>query len=458
MNIHFIAIGGSIMHQLAIALHRKGYRITGSDDEIFDPAKSQLFKYGLLPEEFGWYASKINANLDAVILGMHARLDNAELLKARELGLPIYSFPQYVYEQSKNKLRVVVGGSHGKTTVTAMIMHVLRRCGKDFDYLVGASLVGFEYSVKLSHDAPLIILEGDEYLSSPIHQQPKFHFYLPQIAVLTGVAWDHINVFPDFDDYVNQFEIFTQKMPKGATLIYYAGSPILQKNAQNATHLQRLGYHSAPHEIENGNNYLLGGEGEKFELNVFGRHNMQNLQAARLVCAQLGISDAKFMQAITDFGGAAKRLQTLAKNDDCTVFLDFAHAPSKAKASVEAVRQLHPKRKFVACFELHTYSSLNADFLPQYKNALNAADEAIVFYNEHTFAIKKMPPLDESIVKSAFGRSDLTVIKDKNELENTLMRKTYANSSLLLMSSGNFGGLNVNDIAKFALQSANKFG
>src|SRR5215211_940998 len=380
MNIHFISIGGSVMHQLAIALKRKGYHITGSDDEIFEPAKGNLVKEGILPDEIGWHPEKINKGLDAVILGMHAKADNPELLKAKELGLPIYSFPEYIFQESKNKTRIVVGGSHGKTTTTSMIMHVLKETQKDFDYLVGARLQGFNQSVKLT-DAPIVVCEGDEYPASIVEKRPKFHFLFPDIAVITGIAWDHINVFPTFDNYLEQFSIFIEKIEKGGHLIYNNTDAILkelvEKHARTDIHYHP--YDVPEHTIEFGVTKLMI-DGNEADLKVFGDHNLLNIHAAWLVCKQLGIAAADFARAISSFTGAAKRLELLAKNDSIIFYRDFAHAPSKVKATIEAVRRQFPQKTLIAVLELHTYSSLNESFMKEYKGALKDADWAAVFY------------------------------------------------------------------------------
>lgn len=449
MKIHFIAIGGSVMHQLAIALHNKGYAISGSDDEIFDPAASNLQKYDIFPKKLGWHPEKITKNLDAVILGMHARKNNPELLAAQQLNIPIYSFPEYIYEQSKNKKRVVIGGSHGKTSITAMIMHVLQYWDYEFDYLVGAKLAGFDYSVKIT-DAPIIILEGDEYLTSPLHPVPKFHCYHPNIALLSGIAWDHINVFPTFENYVSQFKIFAAGIEAEQTLIYNKEDDLLKEIAQEASHLKTIAYHSPDYTTEDGRFNLLWNS-QKIPLQIFGKHNLQNLEGARLVCRQLGVSDPQFFAAIRKFKGAARRLELVGENEHCAVYRDFAHAPSKVKATTNALNELHPGRQLIACLELHTYSSLNKAFLPQYAHALSAAQQAIVYFDAHTFAIKKLPPLSPSDVIAAFDHPNLQVFTQADELFAHLNGINWQYTDLLMMSSGNFGGINMKDITTFAL-------
>lgn len=443
MNIHFIAIGGSVMHQLAIALRKKGYQVTGSDDEIFEPARTNLEKEGLLPPAIGWFPEKIHAGLDAVILGMHAKGDNPELLRASELKLPIYSFPEYIYQESRDKKRVVVGGSHGKTTTTSMIMNVLKSVGQDFDYLVGARLEGFAQSVNIT-DAPLIVCEGDEYPASTLEKRPKFHFLFPHIAILTGIAWDHINVFPTFEIYLEQFRIFLSKIEPGGVLIYNETDPVLVRLVEeypNPT-FRKIGYGIPEHRIENGIT-LVTLEGQSGKLKVFGGHNLLNLNAAFLVAKELGIKTAGFLKGMASFSGAAKRLELLANTPEVNVYRDFAHAPSKVKATIEAVSTQFPNRELIAVLELHTFSSLNEQFLSEYRGALDPADKAVVFYSRHALELKRLPPLAPSTVEAGFGKAGLVVIQDREELADWLMHQSYKNVNLLLMSSGNYDGLDV---------------
>ena len=448
MKVHFIAIGGSVMHQLAIALHRKGYTVSGSDDEIFEPARTNLQQEGLLPAAIGWFPEKISADLDAVILGMHARGDNPELLRAKESGLSIYSFPEYIYQESRDKTRVVVGGSHGKTTTTSMIMHVLREAGKDFDYLVGARLEGFAQSVNITN-APVIVCEGDEYPASVLEKRPKFHFLFPHIAVLTGIAWDHINVFPTFENYLDQFRIFMDKIVPGGVLIYNATDPVLKKLVEeHPSPVRRVPYAVPDHELKNGIT-IVRLEGQSGTLKVFGDHNLLNLQAAYWVCRELGLDTGSFIRGIASFTGAAKRLELLAGNDKTRVYRDFAHAPSKVKATIDAVKKQFPGRKLLAVLELHTYSSLSEQFLSEYHGAMDPADAGVVFYSRHALELKRLPPLEEKKVVEGFGKKDLTVINEKEELQAWLMKQSYENVTLLLMSSGNYDGL---DIVSFAEQ------
>ncbi len=444
MHVHFIAIGGSVMHQLAIALKRKGYFVSGSDDEIFEPAKSNLEKENILPSETGWFPEKITKNIDAVILGMHAKDDNSELQKAKELGLKIYSFPEYIYQGSKDKIRVAVGGSHGKTSTTAMIMHVLKNAEKKFDYLVGARLHGFEQSVNIT-DAPIIICEADEYPASVIEKRPKFHFLFPHIAVITGIAWDHINVFPTFDFYLEQFKIFINKIEANGVLIYNESDEILKKlvDENKRSDIRYEPYRLPTYFIEDGKTEVII-EGEKSApLKVFGNHNLLNLHAAYLVCRELGVGAQVFIKAIADFAGAAKRLELLSKKNSCNIYRDFAHAPSKVKATIEAVKQQFPERKLIAVLELHTYSSLNENFMKEYNGAMNDADEAVVFYSSHALELKRMPELPKEKVKQGFAKDNLLVINKKEDLEQFLQKEDYSNSNLLLMSSGNYDGLDI---------------
>jgi UDP-N-acetylmuramate: L-alanyl-gamma-D-glutamyl-meso-diaminopimelate ligase len=434
------------MHNLALDVLSQGHKVTGSDDEIFDPALSRLKEHKILPEKFGWYPKNITEDIDVIILGMHARKNNPELLKAQELGLTIYSFPEFIYQHSKNKTRVVIGGSHGKTTTTAMIMHVLKTLNKEFDYMVGSSIDGFDRMVKMS-DAPIIILEGDEYLTSAIDHRPKFLLYKADIAQLTGIAWDHINVFPTFEGYLEQFELFINQLPDGAPLTYYASDEHLQKMVQpHENRLELLPYTELNHTIENGQTFLKTEKG-KIPLHVFGLHVLQNMAGAKHICNQLNISNSEFYQAISSFEGTAKRMEKIKDSDNLVVFRDFAHSPSKVQATVNAVKQQYRNHKLIACFELHTFSSLNKNFLTEYNGSLNKADEAIVYYDEHVLELKKMPALDIEEVAEAFGGS-IEVYTDAEMLHNFIHSIGKNSSSkgnektvLLLMSSGTFSNL-----------------
>ncbi len=446
MHIHFIAIGGSAMHNLAIALHKKGYKVTGSDDEVFEPSKSRLLKYNLLPKKEGWQPEIISDKIDVIILGMHAREDNPELLRARELGLKIYSYPEYLYEQAKDKLRIVIGGSHGKTTTTSMIMHVLKYNKVDFDYMVGANLDGFETMVGLKEDTDIAVFEGDEYLSSPIDKRPKFHHYRPDIALLTGIAWDHINVFPDFNQYVDQFRIFAGMIEEGGAFIYYEGDEYLRNIERGLRKdIKAYPYKTPEFYIENNVTYLVDGK-NKVRLEVFGEHNLQNIAGAKIVCNKLGLSDEEFYGAISEFRGSARRLEVISENNDATVFYDFAHSPSKLKATTTAVKNQYKDRQLVAVMELHTFSSLKKDFLPQYKGAMESADKAYVYFDPHTIEHKKLEPITSEQVKDAFGGNNIEVLTDSRVLFEKLRKYEWTNKNLLIMSSGNFSGV---DIKKF---------
>ncbi|MDV7185784.1 Mur ligase family protein [Lutibacter sp. TH_r2] len=441
MNIHFIAIGGSAMHNLAIALQQKGYQITGSDDTIFEPSKSRLDKRGLLPNEFGWFPEKITTNIDAVILGMHAKGDNPELLKAKELGLKIYSYPEFLYEQSKNKTRVVIGGSHGKTTITSMILHVLNYHEVAVDYMVGAQLDGFDTMVHLTEENEFMVLEGDEYLSSPIDLRPKFHLYKPNIALISGIAWDHINVFPTFENYVEQFSIFTDSLTNGGIMVYNEEDVEVKNVVENSeSPIKKYPYYTPQHTIKNGTTYIETPDGE-LPLEIFGKHNLQNMAGAKWICQHMGIGEEEFYEAISTFKGASKRLEKIAESDSTVVFKDFAHSPSKVEATTNAVKNQYVKRNVIACLELHTYSSLNAEFLKEYEGALDKADVAVVFYSPHAVEIKKLEEVSESQIREAFNREDLIIYTNPSEFREYLFNQNLNNSALLLMSSGNYGGL-----------------
>ena len=441
MNVHFIAIGGSAMHNLAIALSRKGANVTGSDDEIFEPSRTRLEKQGILPDTIGWFPEKINAQLDAVILGMHARADNPELLRAKELGLEIYSYPEYLYEQSKNKTRVVIGGSHGKTTITSMLLHVVNALGMNVDYMVGAQLEGYDCMVKLTEEANVMILEGDEYLSSPIDRRPKFHLYKPDVAIISGIAWDHINVFPTFENYVEQFDTFCSLISENGTLIYNVDDEEVNKlGVKFSSTKQTVAYQTPEYDVtETGT--LLYFNGEKYPLKIFGSHNLQNLMGAMRIGQNIGIEPEDFFKAIESFTGAGKRLQKVAEKGTFTMFKDFAHSPSKLKATTKAVKEQFVKRHVVACMELHTFSSLKKEFLPHYENAMQAADEAIVYFSHEVVAHKKLDPITKELVAAGFG-GGVTVLNETQEILDFIHSKNWNNSVLLMMSSGNFDGIN----------------
>ncbi len=447
-RIHFIAIGGAVMHQLALALLRQGNEVSGSDDEINDPAKSNLAAAGILPAAYGWHPERITKDIDAIVLGMHAKADNPELIAAQALGIPIYSFPEYVYEVSKNKKRVVVAGSHGKTTITSMIMHILRKQGIDFDYLVGAKVSGFEQSVRLS-DAPIIVLEGDEYPASVIEKRPKIFFYHPHISVVSGIAWDHINVFPTYEIYRNQFEQYLSGIAAGAPVYYNnTDTEVQHVIGTSTTHLQAEPYNMPAFHYEDGI-AVLDTEFGAIPVSVFGRHNLLNMQAAIAVCIQLGVSKKACYEAIADFSGAARRLEKLFQNDKLVAYRDFAHAPSKLKATLDAVREGYPTHKLIACFELHTYSSLNAEFLSEYAHSIDSADDAVVYFSHHALQLKGLPALATATVKQYFEREDLVVIDEKQALQEhitALLNQSSQPTCLLLMSSGTFDGIDWNSV------------
>ena len=446
MNIHFIAIGGAAMHNLALALHLKGDAITGSDDEIFDPSKSRLSAYGILPKAFGWFPEKITAQLDAIVLGMHAKADNPELLKAQELGLKIYSYPEFLYEQSKFKTRVVIGGSHGKTTITSMILHVMHYFNRDLDYMVGAQLEGFDVMVKLTDDNDFIILEGDEYLSSPIDRRPKFHLYKPNIALLSGIAWDHINVFPTWENYVEQFSIFVDSIVEGGSITYNIEDVEVKKVVEGSDNtIRKFPYQTPEYQVENGITILETEEGS-MPIEIFGKHNLNNLAGAKWICQQMGIDENDFYEAISSFQGASKRLERIAETENCVAYKDFAHSPSKVLATTNALKNQFPNRKLIACLELHTYSSLNPEFLTEYKGALDAADVAVVFYSPHAVEIKKLKAISQQQIADAFQRDDLIIYTNPTAFKDFLFSQQFNDTSLLLMSSGNYGGLDFDEL------------
>ena len=452
MRVHFIAIGGSAMHNLAIALNRKGYVVTGSDDEIFEPSRTRLERDGILPNKMGWEPTNITSNLDAVILGMHAREDNPELLRAKELKIPIFSYPEYLYEQSKNKTRVVIGGSHGKTTITSMILHVCRELDKNVDYMVGAQLEGYDCMVKLSEETDVIILEGDEYLSSPIDRRPKFHLYKPHIALLSGIAWDHINVFPTFDNYVSQFDTFCQLIEGNGALVFNSTDNEIQKIASKQQERIELLPYFTPKYQPTDSGTILTWETKKYDLKIFGEHNLQNLMGAMLVCQKMGISNQDFLPAMANFTGAGKRLQKVVENESFTMFKDFAHSPSKLKATTKAVKEQFSDRKVIACMELHTFSSLKKEFLPHYKNSMSMADEALVYYSPAVVSHKKLEPITKELVSAGFG-GGIEVANETSEVLDFIKEKVTKDSVLLMMSSGNFDGIEYDNLGNELIET-----
>jgi UDP-N-acetylmuramate: L-alanyl-gamma-D-glutamyl-meso-diaminopimelate ligase len=446
MRIHFIAIGGAVMHNLAIALQNKGYTVTGSDDEIFEPSRSRLKKYGLLPEKWGWDQAKITSDIDTIILGMHAKSDNPELIKAHDLGLRIMSFPEFLYEQTKNKKRIVIAGSHGKTTTTAMIMHVLRTIGVKFDYMVGSQIDGFDTMVGLSDEAQLAVFEGDEYLTSAIDRRPKFHLYLPDIAVLNGIAWDHMNVFPTFENYTEQFKIFIEKISPGGSLIYFDGDPEVKKIALASSDNIRKTAYKVHGYFQNKTGFYAATHNRVIPLKIFGEHNMQNLAAARAVCLDIGVKEDDFYDAIMSFEGTSRRLQKLNENEKGLIFLDFAHSPSKVKATVDAICSRYPAREIIVFLELHTYSSLSSEFLPLYENTLANATTAFVYFNPHAIELKKLKNLSREAVQKAFGGENISVYDDSKQMFSFIKLKKYRCPVYLFMSSGDFDGFDFNSL------------
>jgi len=447
MKIHFIAIGGSAMHNLALAMHQKGYQVTGSDDAIFEPSKTRLQNKGLLPEKLGWFPEKITTDMDVIILGMHAKEDNPELLKAQELQLKIYSYPEFIYQQSKNKTRVVIGGSHGKTTITAMILHVMRYFNVNVDYMVGAKLEGFDTMVHLTQENDFILLEGDEYLSSPIDRRPKFHWYQPNIALLSGIAWDHINVFPTYKNYLEQFKLFIEQITNGGILVYNQEDPDLVGLIEKATNpIRKIPYQTPKNYfLKNNTTYLSTPEGD-MPIQVFGKHNLSNLMGAKWICQQMGVDEIDFFEAIASFKGASRRLEKISENENRTIFKDFAHSPSKVKATTQAVREQYPNSGLIACLELHTYSSLTSEFLEEYRSTLDNADIAIVFYSPESLEIKRLKQITKEQITKSFNRNDLLVFTQPRLLEQYLYSLELKNKVLLLMSSGNYGGLNMDEL------------
>jgi UDP-N-acetylmuramate: L-alanyl-gamma-D-glutamyl-meso-diaminopimelate ligase len=452
MRVHFIAIGGAVMHNLAIALHKKGYIVTGSDDEIFEPSRTRLGKYGLLPAAQGWDASCITNKIDTIILGMHAREDNPELIRARELGIRIMSFPEYIYEQTKNKKRIVVAGSHGKTTTTAIIMHVFKFLGIRFDYMVGSSIDGYETMVGLSDDSEIAVLEGDEYLTSAIDKRPKFHLYMPDIAIINGIAWDHMNVFPTYKGYIDQFRIFIEKITEGGCLIYFDGDPVVKELVLASEKSIRKIPYKVHGYFQNKTGFFAATHNRVVPVKIFGEHNMQNLSAAKEACIASGVSEDDFYEAVQSFEGTSKRLQKLNENEKGVVYLDFAHSPSKVKATVEAIVSRYPGRDIVAVLELHTYSSLSPGFLPLYNGTLEKATMAMVYFNHHAISLKRLPDLSSEDVKRAFGKGNITVYDNSAEMFSFIRQQKFNNPVYLFMSSGDYDGCNIKSLSEELLR------
>ncbi|WP_417602631.1 UDP-N-acetylmuramate--L-alanine ligase [Owenweeksia hongkongensis] len=441
MKVHFIAIGGSAMHNLAIALHQKGYEVSGSDDEIFEPSRSRLDSRGLLPKYMGWHPENITTDLDYIILGMHARKDNPELAKANELGIKVLSYPEFIFEQSKDKTRVVIAGSHGKTTISAMILHVLHYHNHQCDFMIGAQLEGFDAMVRLTNDSDFILLEGDEYLSSPIDLRPKFLHYKPNIALISGIAWDHVNVFTTYDDYVKQFDLLLESIEPGGVVIYNQTDTEVDNVVERTKNeVKKFAYGLPDYEVNDGH-VILNTEEGPVPLSIFGKHNMNNLEGARWICNQMGINDEQFYEAITSFKGAARRLETIEAPEGIKAFRDFAHAPSKVNATVNAVKESFPDRRVIACLELHTFSSLNIEFMDQYAESMDAADVKYVYFNPEVVAHKRLPELNTQAIQDKFGNSQLEVFDDNTNLISKIKTELKKDDVLLIMSSGSFDGI-----------------
>jgi UDP-N-acetylmuramate: L-alanyl-gamma-D-glutamyl-meso-diaminopimelate ligase len=438
MNVHFIAIGGAIMHNLAICLQNMGHSVSGSDDNIFDPAKSNLEKVGLMPAKIGFDVAYISKDIDAIILGMHAKQDNVELKKAQDLGIRIYSFPEFIYEQSKTKIRIVVGGSHGKTTTTAMIMHVMRTMNFDFDYLVGSSLAGFDLSVKLSN-APYIVLEGDEYLSSPIEMTSKFHYYKPNIAIITGIAWDHVNVFPTWESYIETFNTFLKNLSSDAQAILFEQDKTLQEIAKNAS-CQVQFYNTPDYKIKDEKTFIIW-EGLQYPLAFFGKHNIENLESARIACEAIGIKGEDFFEAIASFTGTAKRLEVISNKNKIVAFRDFAHSPSKLEATLNSVKEQYEHKKLIACMELHTFSSTNKDFLSEYQGSMQQGDLAIIYMSAKAFELKGKDAISDETIHETFEQENIHVCRNPKELLALLNMNYSKDAVFLFMSSGSFDGI-----------------
>lgn len=447
MKIHFIAIGGTVMHNLAIALHEQGYQISGSDEEIYEPSRSELDAHGLLPQE-GWDPGKIHSGLDAVILGMNVRKNNKELKKALELGIRIYSFPEYLYEHSKNKKRIVIGGSYGKSTITAMVMQVLKTNNINFDYMVGSRISCFERLVRLTPDAPFIILEGDEYMSSPVDRTPKFHLYHPHMTLLSGIAWDHMNAFKTFENYKKQFRKFLKIATGGGKVFYYENDPVLGDVVeQSHWSLLKIPYGEHPFRVED-NRFILQTKYGSVPLKLIGKHNMQNIMGAMMICRDLGIEDHQFYQAIQDFQGIDKRQQLIAANGHVSMYIDYAQAPASVEATVNAFRETYRSRRLITCLELHTFSSLNREYLPLYKGSLDESDEAMVFFDPELVRQRKLPELTPEWIRKQFGKNDLKVFTSPQALESALKKLDEPAMVLLFMTAGKFAGLDLQQLAQ----------
>lgn len=450
-KIHFIAIGGSIMHSLAIELKQQGVEVSGSDDEIFEPSRSRLATHGLLPKEEGWFPERIHKDLDAVIVGMHAKADNPELQRAQSLGIPVYSFPEFIYRFAEDKQRIVVAGSHGKTTITSMIMHVLKHYGRSFDYVVGAKVEGFDNNIRLSEEAPVIIIEGDEYPAAVFKPEPKFFYYHPHITVISGIAWDHANVYPTEDEYVRQFEKLADLgSVKAGSIVYNKEDARLSSivEGKERPDVSLIPYQTHPYRVQNGLYELKLPNKSHLAVEIFGKHNMANIAAAKAVCMRIGITEDMFYEAIRSFKGAQRRLQLISQSPAISVFSDFAHAPSKVKASIGALKERNPERRLLACLELHTYSSLNRNFLPQYKDSMKAADLRAVYFNPAKLLQKGLPTLHADDIRNAFNDPELQVFDDSRQMQEFIEKQVEPGMNVLLMSSGNFDNLDLQAVGQ----------
>jgi len=446
-SVHFIAIGGSVMHNLALALKKMGMRISGSDDEIYEPAAGKL-KSGGIEANIGWQPEKMDASIDLVVLGMHAKADNPELAKAKSLKLPIVSFPDFIRRWSANQQRIVIGGSHGKSSITALAMHVLNQLNKKFDYLIGAEVEGFSLTVSLS-DAPIIIIEGDEYLASKLDPVAKFLKYDHHIGLISGIAWDHKNVFPSFEDYTQQFEQFADKTPKAGSIIYNEKDLLAKKIGEKEREDVRkvpYGVHDAV--IKNGVTYLKTKDYGEVKISVFGDHNLENIGAVLALVKLLGIEEKAFYQAVQTFTGAKKRLEIVKQQGNDKLFKDYAHSPSKLEATTTALKKQFADSKVVVAYELHTFSSLNKEFIKEYKNTLSKADEAFIFINPHNIKNSHTDDLTTTEIQEAFNNTELTLFTDKHKLVEAMKKaKTTEKNIFALLSSGNFDGLDIEEVS-----------
>lgn len=437
MRIHFIAIGGAIMHNLAIDLHKNGHTISGSDDQIFEPSFSKLKKYSLMPKNLGWNADFITDEIDLIILGMHAKEDNLELKKALELGLKIQSFPEFVASQITDKKRVAIAGSHGKTSTTAMLMHILKDNNFEFDYLVGSELPGYESMVKLSN-APLIVIEADEYLSSKLDQRPKFLWYKPQLSVITGIAWDHINVFPTFELYKKAFTDFIDSHQADSSIFFYQFDEELSKIINNSTYKCRP-YTELTAKNQGQYSIVLDNNEEEYYFPFFGNHFLQNASAAIHLAMELGLNQKDIYKALESFPGSAKRLELVWANDQLFIYRDFAHSPSKVMATIKAFSRQFKDYQVFFVFEPHTFSSQQIDFIQHYNKCFEDLN-AYIFMDKKAFALKNKPMLSGPDIENAFGTN--SILNSATELMKEIRKSSQKSKKTVwvLMSSGNMGG------------------